>query len=123
MTVALRRVRTTALLAVVALVAVLVAPSAARAATVPGADCNTGSQVLPETPWQVTRLGYDRVWGFTRGFGVRVAVLDTGVDATHPQLAGAVEVGTDTTPVPPPDGSPPTPAPSGPRTGEVTATR
>lgn len=120
MTVALRRVRTTAALAVVALVAVLVAPGAARAVTVPGADCNTGSQILPETPWQVSRLGYDRVWGFARGFGIRVAVLDTGVDASHPQLAGAVEAGTDTTPLPPPsEGTPP---PIGPRGGDTDCT-
>lgn len=80
------------------------------AGLLPGSDCNTGSQVLPDVPWQVARLSYDRLGAFADGTGVRVAVLDTGVDGTHPQLLGAVETGTDVTAVgvsPPPTVAPP----------------
>ncbi|MHA2501263.1 MAG: S8 family peptidase [Candidatus Kariarchaeaceae archaeon] len=38
-----------------------------------------------ETDWGVARLG-----GFQSGAGITVAVLDSGVDTTHPDLAGVV---------------------------------
>ncbi|MBB5138178.1 type VII secretion-associated serine protease mycosin [Thermocatellispora tengchongensis] len=38
--------------------------------------------------WAQRRLGLARVWPITRGKGVKVAVIDSGVDTAHPQLAG-----------------------------------
>lgn len=37
----------------------------------------------------------EKLWPFSRGAGVTVAVLDTGVDADHPQLTGKVSAGFD----------------------------
>ena len=39
----------------------------------------------------INRLGLRRVWELTKGRGVTVSVVDSGVDARHPKLAGAVE--------------------------------
>lgn len=53
-------------------------------------------------PWALQRLVFDQLWQDTKGKGVRVAVIDTGVDDTNPQLKSAVDraAGTDLLPVP-----------------------
>src|SRR5437773_1891452 len=82
-------------LLVVLLAAVPVAvPGAAYAA--PPQPCNLpATQVMTAEPWAQKRLAFQRVWPLTRGAGVTVGVVDTGVDARHPMLAGAVDAGID----------------------------
>lgn len=53
-------------------------------------------QQIKERPWALQRIVFDRLWQHTKGRDaqgrpVRVAVIDTGVDRTNPQLAEAVE--------------------------------
>ena len=58
-------------------------------------------------PWSLQRLVFDQLWQDTKGKGVRVAVIDTGVDTTNPQLKEAVDrsSGIDLLPALNPDGS------------------
>ncbi|MEU3314540.1 type VII secretion-associated serine protease mycosin [Streptomyces sp. NPDC006662] len=48
---------------------------------------------IADRPWALQRLTFDALWAQTRGKGVRVAVIDTGVDRVNPQLAGALDTG------------------------------
>ncbi|GIH10633.1 hypothetical protein Rhe02_87000 [Rhizocola hellebori] len=50
---------------------------------------------VKETPWPLKRLGPQRVWPLTKGAGVTVAVIDSGVSAAHPAFASHVKSGFD----------------------------
>ena len=56
-----------------------------------------GRDVVRELPWAQQYLDPERAWQFSRGEGVTVAVLDSGVDADHKQLraSGKVRDGRD----------------------------
>ena len=49
-----------------------------------------------EIPWGVRAVHADSLWPATRGKGVNVAVIDSGIDIHHPDLAGAYAGGYDT---------------------------
>ncbi|SIQ79107.1 S8 family serine peptidase [Micromonospora avicenniae] len=51
--------------------------------------------VVDSPPWALRRMLPSAVWPLTRGEGVVVAVVDTGVSATATALRGAVRAGTD----------------------------
>lgn len=88
MSVLLQRAALLAVL-VVALVAV---PAQARALP---ANCTQPGTAFAAVPWQQQMLDVERIWPLTRGANVSVAVIDSGVDANHPQLRGRVAPGLD----------------------------
>ncbi|MCX5194014.1 type VII secretion-associated serine protease mycosin [Streptomyces sp. NBC_00249] len=50
-------------------------------------------QQIAGRPWALQRLLLDALWARTKGKGVRVAVIDTGVDRANPQLSAALDPG------------------------------
>ncbi|MGW4646093.1 S8 family serine peptidase [Kitasatospora sp. NPDC004289] len=45
--------------------------------------------------WPIQAFNLDKAWGVSKGDGIKVAVIDQGVDANHPDLAGQVLPGFD----------------------------
>jgi serine protease len=45
--------------------------------------------------WALNKTSFESAWSLTRGKGVIVAVIDSGVDATHQELTGSVLKGKD----------------------------
>ena len=43
--------------------------------------------------WHVAKIGAPLAWDSTRGAGVTIAILDTGIDASHPDLSAQVVPG------------------------------
>jgi hypothetical protein len=85
------RAAVAACLAVPFVVTVLAAaPAAAH-----DSQCATPGTSTTADPWVQRMLAPDNVWPLTTGTGQRVAVLDSGVDASAPQLHGHVAAGYD----------------------------
>jgi len=62
-----------------------------------GSAQTVGQLVRSDDLTTLRSIGVPGAWARTRGSGVTVAVLDTGVDTSAPDLAGSVTVGTDYT--------------------------
>ncbi|MFB7948275.1 S8 family serine peptidase [Kitasatospora phosalacinea] len=71
-----------------------------------GATTLTGALLLSAAPtasadqvrdaqWTNSYFDLDKVWSVSKGDGVIVAVIDTGVDASHPDITGSVLPGYD----------------------------
>jgi type VII secretion-associated serine protease mycosin len=89
----IRRVGTQVVAGLFAAGAVLMVPGQAVAA--PSACGPSFTDKLTETPWPLTRLHPELAWPMTKGDGVIVAVIDSGVSTTHPSLKDQVLPGKD----------------------------
>lgn len=88
-------------IAVVAVLSMLVGPATLSASTPAFAD-----EIRDRQYW-ISEYGIDRAWTITRGAGIRIAIIDTGIDGTHQDLQGAVVDGTDLSGMGSPDGQTP----------------
>lgn len=97
----------TLLLGAMLVIGVVQLPVTNAEAVDPSCDSQVAdSAPLEQLPW--AQEIYDppaKLWPFSRGSGVTVAVLDSGVDASHPQLQGKVLPGVSYVPDAPPVGS------------------
>ncbi|WP_425086321.1 type VII secretion-associated serine protease mycosin [Streptomyces liangshanensis] len=73
-----------------ALLALPASPAAAEGPT--DTQCTFPSKPYAGRPWSLQRVLLDELWSQSTGKGVRVAVIDTGVDVKNPQLTRAVDV-------------------------------
>ncbi|MFF5705725.1 type VII secretion-associated serine protease mycosin [Streptomyces sp. NPDC012794] len=84
-----------AALVLVALGAAASAPGSPYGLALDGAgECTFPMKTqIADRPWALQRVMLDALWARTKGKGVRVAVIDTGVDRANPQLSGALDTG------------------------------
>ena len=91
------------ILAVLSVLAALVplAPLALLGAAPAAADS------LRDREYWLKEYGIEKAWAVSKGAGVKVAVIDSGVDGTHPDLRGVVVGGHDASGAGNPDGQKP----------------
>jgi type VII secretion-associated serine protease mycosin len=80
--------------AAVLAVAMLTPTGAGTAPAAEGAPRATGDLVRSKEYW-LDSYGIRSAWSVTKGAGVTIAIIDTGVDGSVPELRGAVTAGAD----------------------------
>lgn len=55
------------------------------------APAGASDDLLFERQWNLTQVGASQAWANSTGAGIRIGIVDTGIDASHPDLAGKVD--------------------------------
>ena len=56
-------------------------------------DAEARLQDVQSMDWGIPKIGVNRVWGLTTGKGIKVAVIDSGIQRDHPDLVANVKGG------------------------------
>lgn len=61
-------------------------------------DCLVPSEFIPNDPnylsaWYLSKIGADTAWDTAQGSGITIAILDSGIDASHPDLSSRLVPG------------------------------
>jgi len=64
--------------------------TAGTAVGISAGGASASADPLFANQWNLARIGAERAWAATSGGGVRIGVIDTGVDLGHEDLAGKV---------------------------------
>ena len=72
----------------------IIRPFKAVGRALPAQDPSTDAQA---TPWGITRVNAPAAWAVTRGDGVKLVVIDTGIDYDHPELKPLIAGGWNAT--------------------------
>ncbi|MFI9807939.1 type VII secretion-associated serine protease mycosin [Streptomyces sp. NPDC052301] len=85
------RTRTSLASALAVTACLLAAPAAAADSVTDQCTFSKQNHKYTGTPWSLQRVNLDELWTQSKGKGVKVAVIDTGVDTANPQLTHAVD--------------------------------
>jgi subtilisin family serine protease len=71
-----------------------------------GPSSSATAETVRDQQYWIDDYGFTSAWESSQGEGVKIAIIDTGIDSTHPSLQGAVVGGTDMSGLGSSDGQP-----------------
>ena len=56
---------------------------------------SASADAIRDREYWIKDYGFNKAWQITKGEGVKVAIIDTGIDDSHPDLQNAISTGYD----------------------------